>query len=150
MVLLCALTLMSAGAKNQIVRVEVRVPKSMPRDPNVYFAFGTEKFNEADSLLSIKQSEDDKYTTFAKSYELTSENHRHAGIIYINRKAAKEADQVFILPIPRKPKPTDWTIWKHADYIETNAVSNFIFNYTPADRSTNIPASSFELRYRIE
>ncbi len=148
--LLCTFTLTSFAASKRVLRIEVRSPKSLHYDADTYLAFGTEKFNESDSLFSIKQSEDNKFTTFEKAYELISEDHRHAAIIYINRKTAKETDQVFLLPIPRKSKATDWTNWKHADYVETNAVSNFIFNYTPADRSTNAPPSGFELRYKIE
>jgi hypothetical protein len=55
------------------------------------------------------------------------------------------------LPLPEQPKPTGWTAWKKPDYLEkSDAMWTFMHDLKEHDRSTNIPADCFELRYKIE
>jgi hypothetical protein len=104
-------------------------------------------FKIAGTPLSLtKQREDGEFKIFQQSYDLLSKDHRRAIIV----EPWNQADQIFLLPISHKSKQMDWTNWQRPNYVETNAVSNFRFNYIPPDRSTNIPPNSFELRYKVE
>jgi hypothetical protein len=138
-----------AGEKG-ILHIEIRVPKTAEHDTATYVAFGTNNKIEFDALTSMNQREDGEFKVFKNSYGLHSGDQRHAIIIYVNREPRNQLEQVFLLSTPRIPKPMDWTNWQYPNYVETNAVSNFRFNYTPLDRSTNAPPDSFELRYSIE
>ena len=136
--------------EKKILHVEIRSAKTVGYDAATYMAFGTDDMFEFDALSSMKQREDGGFIVLQNSYSLHSGDQRHAIIVYVNRKPRNQPEQVFLLPIPRMPEPMDWTNWQHPNYVETNAVSNFRFNYIPPDRSTNVPPSSFELRYKVE
>jgi hypothetical protein len=138
------------ASDKSVLRVEIRFQKTAVYDTNTYLAFGTDNKIEFDPLSSAEQREDGEFKVLQKRYNLLPKDHRYAVITYINRKPRNWPDQVFLLSLPLKQKPMDWTNWQHPNYVETNAVSNFRFNYTPPDRSTNVPPNSFELRYKVE
>jgi len=138
-----------AGEK-RVLHIEIRSAKTVGYDADTYVAFATDETIELDTLSTAERREDNQYIVFRKTYGLLSADRRHATIVYVNRKPNNQPEEVFLLSIPHKPKPIDWTDWQHPDYVETNAVSNFRFSYTPPDRSTNVPPNSFELRYKIE
>lgn len=111
--------------------------------------FGTDDHMEAAGMSDLVQKEDGGFRVFVSSYELKTKDGRRVIIVY-HHKPSKRPDQVFVLSTPAHLKPTDWTDWKHPDYYETNAGSNFRFSYVPADRSTNARPDAFGLRYKIE
>ena len=153
LLLIAALLVFALAAyadEKKVLQIEVRSAKTVGFDAATYMAFGTDDIIEFDALSSMKQREDGGFTVFQNSHSLHSGDQRHAIIIYVNRKPRNQPEQVFLLPIPRMPEPMDWTNWQHPNYVETNAVSNFRFNYIPPDRSTNVLSSSFELRYKVE
>jgi hypothetical protein len=138
-----------ASDKN-ILQVEIRCQKTneIKSSTGVYSGlnFATD-FRITGAPLSLtKQRGDGEFIIFQQSYVLLSKDHRRAIIV----TPWNQADQTFLLPILHKSKPMDWTNWQPPNYVETNAVSNFRFDYIPPDRSTNIPPNSFELRYKIE
>jgi len=60
-------------------------------------------------------------------------------------------NQVFRLPIPRSPKPQDWSQWQRPDFLATGDVGwSIIYDQKINNLSTNIPPDCFELRYKIE
>ncbi|HEY5296758.1 MAG TPA: hypothetical protein VIK59_02435 [Verrucomicrobiae bacterium] len=147
-----AFALTAFAAEKMILDIEIRSPKSVGFDTNTDLEFVTDKTAKGDFLSQIKQQDDDKYRYFQQSYPLSAKERRRAIIIYTHSSPKNQPQQVFLLPIPAKAKSADWTNWRYANYLEANAVSNFIlnFDYMPPDRSTNIPPNSFELRYKIE
>jgi hypothetical protein len=132
------------------LHLEVRFPKSAQFDTNANLEFVTDTTAEDDLLIRKKQQDDDSFRIFQQSFNLLARERRRAIVIYTHTLPKNQPEQVFLLSISRKPKPIDWTNWRRADYIETNAGWNFIREYKSADRSTNVPPNSFELRYRIE
>jgi hypothetical protein len=139
------------AADKSVLFVEIRCPKGIEigSTNDVYsgfFVFATDFKISGTPFNLSKQREDGEFKVFEHSYNLLSRDHRRAIIVI----PWNHEDQVFQLPVPRKLKPIDWTNWQRANYVETNAISNFRFDYKPADRSTNIPPNSFELRYKIE
>ena len=140
------------AADKMILQIEIRSPKSLEFDANTDLEFVTDKTAKGDFLSQIKQQDDDEYRYFQQSYRLSAKELRRAIIIFTHSAPKNQPQQVFLLPIPAKAKSADWTNWRYANYLETNAVSNFIlnFDYMPPDRSTNIPPNYYELRYKIE
>jgi hypothetical protein len=145
----CVGTSLRAADAKGVLYVEIRCPKAIEIKSNtgVYSGlnFRTDHTTEGTPLSLTKQREDGDFRVFQQSYKLKSERARAVIVTPWN-----QIDQVFVLSLPLKLKQSDWTNWQHADYVETNAVSNFRFAYIPPDRSTNIPPNSFEMRYRVE
>ena len=145
-----AFALTASASDKRVLNIEIRSSKPQEYDSNTCLAFATDSTIKFTSLNRIQKHKNGEIKLFQDSYELVAGNSRRAIIIYINCKTNKQPDQVFSLIMPRKPKPMDWTGWQNPNFVETNAVSNFRFDYAPINRSTNFPANSFELRYKIE
>src|ERR1035441_10376065 len=145
-----ALSLTVFAADEIKLQVEVRYSKSAPFDTNTDLEFVTDTTSEGGLLHQAKENDDDDFRIFQNSFNLLARERRRSIIIYTHSLPKNQPDQVFLLSMPRKPKAMDWTIWRHPDYVATNADWNFIRGYKSANRSTNIPANSFELRYRVE
>ena len=59
--------------------------------------------------------------------------------------------QVFRIPLSRKPKVQDWSQWQRPDFLATGDVGwAFIYKRKIQGVITNIPPDSFELRYKVE
>jgi hypothetical protein len=138
------------ASDKSVLTIEIHTSKSIEVNSNFCLIFATDKRMEGTALLRMEKHDESGVKSFQKSYDLFAGNRKHAIIIYINNKTNTQPDQVFLLPISRKPRAVDWTDWQQPSYVETNADSNFRFDYTPPDRTTNIPPNSFELRYKIE
>jgi hypothetical protein len=141
--------LSAVAAESQMLHIELRISKAAQLDADIRLAFGTDNGMEMAGMSNLVQKEDGDFRVFETSYQLKIRNPRRALIVY-HHKPSKESDQVFVFSLPSDIKPTDWTDRKHPDFCETNAASNFRFEYVPADRSTNTPPNAFAMRYRIE
>ena len=129
------------------VEVQLRVSESVWVDPKTKLAFRRDHTIEGDLISRSDSSLTNGYRLFRKFFELETRDQSKALVIDLGHAST---NQVFLLSIALKPKPTDWTNWRYPDYLETNAVSNLRFKYVPPDRTTNVPPDSFQLRYRIE
>ena len=137
-------------AKDIILYVEVRCQATneiiSSTDKYSVLDFATESTIDGGPLSLTKQRRDGEFKVFQQSYDLLSKDRRRAIIV----SPWNQVDQLFLLPISPKPKPTGWTTWQRPNCVEKNADGNFNDGYTPPDRSTNIPSNSFEMRYKIE
>ena len=149
LVVILASALTASAAESRKLHIELRISKTLEIDSGTRLAFGTDDTIEQTGILDFVQKEDAGFRVFESSYELKPKDSRHVLIVYHHRPS-RESDQVFVLHVSAKAKPTDWTVWKLPDYYETDAVSNFRFSYVPADRSTNAQPNAFGLRYKIE
>ena len=147
-----ALVLTTFAGEIRSLNVEIRLPNTVQYADATYMTFCTDNTYDidVDALSSMNQRQDGDFKVFKNSFDLYSGHQRHAIIIHPNGKMRNQPDQVFLLSVPRIPKPMGWTNWQHPNYVETNAASHLGFNYIPLDRSTNAPPNSFELRYSIE
>jgi hypothetical protein len=125
---------------------ELRAPKILKLDPLMSIDLVTEQGSSGTRLKFMKQREDGDFIILRESTLIFSEERRALVL-----KPENEADQVFRLSIPSKPKPQDWSNWKRPDYIEkTDASWTFMHDLKKHDRSNKIPTNCFELRYKIE
>ncbi len=63
----------------------------------------------------------------------------------------KTPQQVFRIPLSRKPKAQDWSQWQRPDFLATGDVGwAFIYKRKIQIVTTNAPADSFEMRYKVE
>jgi len=137
------------AAGEKILSIEIRCSKTNEYKSNGRYAginYATDYTIIGTPLSFLVQKEDDKFRIFHQSYNLYPRDHRRAIIV----TPLDSLDEVFLLPMSIDSKTSDWSSWQRPSYVETNAVSNFRFNYKPSDRSTNIPLNSFELRYKVE
>ena len=146
---LVILGLSARASDKSIFYVEIRCLKGIEIKSNagVYSGlnFRTDHTTVGTPLSLTKQREDGEFKIFQQTFKPKNENPRAIIITPCN-----QTDQVFLISLPHKLQPMDWTNWQRPNYVETNAASNFRFNYIPPDRSTNISPNSFEFRYKIE
>ena len=127
---------------------EIRAPKSVTLDGLTAFDLVTDQGSSGTRLRLTKHREEDGFNVYSDSCLVDSSEDRRAIVVTFENE--KEPKQVFVLKIPRIPKPTDWTKWQRPDYLEkSNAGWTFMHNLTKHDRSTNIPANALEVRYKI-
>ena len=127
---------------------EIRAPKSLKLDGLTKFDLVTDQSMCGTRLRLTKQREEDGFTIYADSCLLHCGAHRHAMVVSADTGSAPS--QVFVLTIPRTPKPADWSKWQRPDYVEKSDASwSFMHDLKKHDRSTNIPPDCLEIRYRI-
>jgi len=75
-------------------------------DTNADLEFVTDTTSEG-GLLSRRQQRDndDKFRIFQQSFNLLTRERRRAIIIYTHSSPKNQPEQVFLLSMPRKPKP---------------------------------------------
>jgi hypothetical protein len=71
--------------------------------------------------------------------------------LIISSASSPNSAQVFVLSIPRHPKPQDFTKWQHPDFIADGGVGWAIMYHQKVHIiSTNLPTNCFELHYKVE
>ena len=135
---------------SMVLHIEIRTQNMSVLGTNTEVEFVTDTTSAVDWLNVFKQKEEFGFRIYQKSYNLFAREKRRAILVYTYSKSSTEPELVFLLPIPRKAKPTDWTGWLHANYVERgDAGWNFINGINSVDRSTNIAPNSYELRYKV-
>lgn len=125
---------------------ELRVPKTARFDPETSFDFVTDSSAAGTPLRLTQRREDGDYVIFADSCLIFAGERRRAMVV----RTDGQRSQVFRLPVPRTPKPADWTNWQRpASTGGTEAVWTFMDDSKQNDRSTNAPTDCFELRFKI-
>jgi hypothetical protein len=127
---------------------EVRVPKGVKVDGLTAVDVVTDQGMSGTRVRLMKHREEEGFNVYATSSLMEPGERRHA--IVIQPDSGPKPEQVFVLSIPKTPKPADWSKWQPPSYIESeNAAWSFMHGLKGQNRSTNIPADSFEVRYRI-
>lgn len=127
---------------------EVRAPKNLKLDGLTAIDLVTDSSMSGTRLKFMKLREEDGFNVYAHSCLLHRGERRRAMVVRPDR--GPEPSQVFVLTIPRAVKPADWSKWQRPDYIEKSDASwTFMHDLKKHDRSTNIPPSCLEIRYRI-
>ena len=81
----------------------------------------------------------------------------HGALIYedVRRavviKPGGELAQVFVLPIPFMPKPSDWSEWRKSDYADATPAPELRFMHggQPKTDILPVPANFFEMRFKL-
>jgi hypothetical protein len=125
---------------------ELRAPKTLKADPLTAFDLTTEEGASGTRLRLTKRREEGDFQIFQHSFLIFSER-RRAMVVRTDRQPS----QVFVLSIPSKPKPADWTQWQRPTYVaKGDAGWDFMHDQNKQNRSTNAPPDCFELRFKIE
>jgi hypothetical protein len=127
---------------------EIRAPKSIKLDGLTAFDVVTDQGISGTRLRLTKHREEDGFNVYADSCLLDHAERRRA--IVVRSDSGPEPNQVFVLTIPRTPKPADWSKWQGPDYVEkSDAAWSFMHDLKKHDRSTNIPPNCLEVRYKV-
>src|SRR5262249_3934143 len=89
---------------------EIRAPKSVKLDELTAFDVVTDQGSESTRLRLTKHREEEGFNVYADSCLLFSGERRRA--VIVRPYSGPEPHQVFVLTIPRAPKPADWGPWK--------------------------------------
>ena len=123
---------------------ELRVSKLVTNAPLTRLELTTEDDSEGTNLGATKQREEAGFRIFQHSF-LLFPHKRRAFIV------GTQPSQVFELSMPRNPEAADWSQWRRPDYLaKGDAGWDFMNDQNKQARSTNIPPSCFQLRYKIE
>lgn len=143
--MLTLLTLVASAEDTHRFVFELRLPKTVKADPLTRVELTTEAGSSAKQLRATKQRVEGEFQVFQHSF-LLSDDRRRALIA----DPGGQPSQVFVLSIPREPKPTDWSEWRRPDYVaKGDAGWDFMHDQKKQDRSTNAPPDCFQLRYKI-
>jgi hypothetical protein len=141
-------TLHAAAGDPHMLFYELRGPKSLKLDGLTKFDMVTDHSASGTRLRLTKQREEGEFIVYSVSCLLEPGERRRA--IIVSPDSGVDPSQVFRLTIPRTPKKADWTKWQRPDYVEkSDAFWTFMHDLKKHDRSTNLPPTCLELRYRV-
>jgi hypothetical protein len=131
---------------------QLRVPKSASPNPRTTrIDLATSSGEDGHYLWAHnqkQQKEDGRFFIFEPDDFLLDTDSRRALIIDEYPTAPA---QVFVLSLPRNPKARDWSQWQRPNFLATGDVGwGFMYKQKIHGIITNIPADSFELRYKVE
>lgn len=125
---------------------EVRAPKTA-KLPDGHLELVTDQGSTGTRLHLAKKREEDAFVVYSDTCLLDPSEKRRAVMF---RPVTSDPAQVFVLTIPRAPKPADWSQWRRPDYVEKSDASwTFMHDLKQHQRSTNLPPDCLEMRYRI-
>jgi len=101
-------------------------------------------------LSACKQREEGGALVFQSEFALGEDPSSKRALIVSPYLPTPTGEQVFLLPIPRRPKPRVFTEWQHPNFMAKGAGLAIMFNKKVDIVSTNIPPDCFEVRYKIE
>ena|SRR5688572_10433921 len=142
------LAVSAIAADTHKLSYEIRAPKSVNLDGSTAFDLVTEHGMSGTRLRLTRHRVEDGFHIYAESCLIDGSERRRA--IVVRPESEQEPRQVFVLTIPRTPKPADWTKWQRPDYLEkSDATWSFMHDLKKHDRSTNIPPNCLEVRYKV-
>ena len=126
---------------------EMRAPKTAELDGHAHFEFVTDQGSTGSPLDFAGKREEDGFIVYYATCLLAPSERRRA-VMY---RPIRSPAQVFVLAIPRPPKPVDWSDWQRPVYVEQSidASWTFMHDLKQQQRSTNLPRDCLEVRYRI-
>ena len=108
-----------------------------------------EVFMVSTGFSTNRWRQEDGFTVYADSVSLGAHRRLRRAVIFGSEDESK-LSQVFVLPIPPKPKAAGWSDWRRPDYLEGRSASGtFMDGTTHYSRTTNIPPDCLEFRYRV-
>ena len=132
---------------------QLRVAKSVSPDPKTTrIELATSTGEDGHYLWGYnqkQQKEDGRFFIFEPDeFVLDTEPDNRRALIIDDFKTPQ---QVFRIPMSRKPKVQDWSQWQRPDFLATGDVGwAFIYKRKIQIVTTNAPADSFEMRYKVE
>ena len=146
LVVILIATPLIAAERHQLF-YEIRAPKTAKLADDTHLELVTDQGSCGTRLHLAKKREEDGFVIYSESCLLHPGERRRAVIFRPVRAALA---QVFVLTIPRTPKPADWIGWKRPNYVEKSDASwTFMHDLKQHERSTNLPPDCLEMRYRI-
>jgi hypothetical protein len=125
---------------------EVRAPKTLKIDPMTKIEEASDYSMGSAGLNFAKAHEDGEFVIFPGSGVLDTLEKRHAIIV----SPPGQPSQVFVLTIPRRIQPTDWSEWQRPNYKDSSDASGHFMDDVKWGRFTNIRPDSFEIRFKIQ
>jgi len=151
--LICVGCNTEGGNLSPVFICQLRVVKSVSQNPKTTRVdLATSTGEDGHFLWGYNQKvqkEDGKFLIFEPDeFVLDTEPDNRRALIIDDFSTPQ---QVFRLTLPREPKMQEWSLWQHPDFLARGDVGwAFIYNQKIQGVITNIPADSFELRYRVE
>jgi hypothetical protein len=139
-------------ASDKKVAIEIRASKTSEFEQATFFFVG-ERTAQANPLRSAAKAEEGTTNIFQETVVLSTVYSEHLYAVIISPEGGRKGiSQVFRLPISQTSIASNWSQWQRPDYVENarDAMSNFMDDQKSPDRSTNIPPSCFEIRYKVE
>jgi hypothetical protein len=130
---------------------ELRTPQAQKPDPKTRIDLAVEGQGSSGTFLSAcTQRVEGASFVFQRDFVLGDEPSRKRALIVSPYLPTQAGEQVFLLSIPRNPKPRGFTEWQHPTYMAKDAGWAIMYDKKVDIISTNIPPDSFELRYKVE
>ena len=151
--LICVGCQTEAGDIGPVLICQLRVPKSVSPNPKTTrIDLATSTGEDGHFLWGYNQKvqkEDGRFLIFEPDdFVLDTEPDSRRAVIIDDFSTP---NQVFRIPLSRKPKVQDWSQWQRPDFLATGDVGwAFIYKRKIQGVITNIPPDSFELRYKVE
>lgn len=123
---------------------ELRVPRTLKFDPETRLNLVTDVIWSGTSLHLTERRDEGEFVVFAHSFLVSDYEKKRAIIV----SPTGQPSQIFILSIPRRAKPIDWTEWQRPTYTDKAYVEKRFLDGAK-DYDTNIPSDCFELRFQI-
>jgi hypothetical protein len=129
---------------------ELRVRQTVDVPQDTWASLATRGSIGSSALGGLTKRFEGEWVIFSNDWEVVRSGDERYALVVGYREGG--AAQVFVLPFPDELKPGHWTGWRKPDYLEQQksqpAAWSFMWGL-PAERSSNIPADAFELRWRL-
>ena len=130
---------------------ELRVPQTQIADTNTRIDLAVADQGEDGTFLwACQQRTEGSFQIYQRDFVLGDDPSSKRALI-VSSDSSPHSAQVFILSIPRRPKPHDFTKWQRPDFIGDGYVDVAVMYHQKVHIiSTNLPPDCFELRYKVE
>ena len=130
---------------------ELRIPQTQMAETNSRIdLYVADQGANGTFLWACKKRSEGSFQVFQSDFVLGDDPSSKRALI-ISSDSSPRSALVFILSIPRHPKPHDFTKWQRPDFIaDGDAGWAIMYHQKVHIISTNLPPDCFELRYKVE